>query len=274
MITLIREQYKKAFDSLEVREGFEEDTQRILRSFLAERKNMKNKKLITVLAAVILAAVLTAGTAYAAVRLLTPSQLAESFDDKPLAEAFASEDAVIINETKEAGDYNITLMGIVSGKNISEWDDVDKARSYVAVAVEHADGTPMTLDEDREVKITPLVEGYQPWFVNLFSLCDGGANGHITDGVYYFLYSFETLEMFADREVAFYIYSEGLAPSAEIFSFDEATGAIDYAPEYKGVKGKFPLTLDPSKADPKAAREHLESVGFVLNEDGSINLSE
>lgn len=271
---MMRQQYRKAFDSLDVREGFEAETERLLRAVMAERNSMKNKKLISVLVIAALVFVLAAGTVYAAVKLMTPSQLAESFDDKPLAEAFASDDAVIINETMQAGDYNITLMGIVSGKNISEWEDVDKDRSYVAVAVERIDGTPLTIEDNIGVQITPLVEGYQPWFVNLFSLCSGGANGYPTDGVYYFLYSFETLEMFADREVAFYLYSERMAPSAEIFSFDEATGEIDYAEGYTGVKGKIPLTLDPSKADPEAVRAHLESVGFTLNEDGSINIEE
>ncbi len=271
---MTRQQYRKAFDSLDVRDGFEAETESLLRAVMAERNSMKNRKLVSVLVIAVLMFVLAAGSVYAAVKLMTPSQVAENLYDKPLAEAFASDDAVIIDETMQTGDYNITLMGIVSGRNISEWGDVDEDRSYVAVAVERVDGTPMTSYYDHEIRLSPLVEGYQPWFVNIFSLCDGGANCLAIDGVYYYIFAFETLEIFADREVAFYAYSENLAPGPEIFSFDEETGEIDYAKGYTGVRGKISLPLDPSKADSEAVKAHLESVGFTLNEDGSINIEE
>lgn len=270
---MIKEEYKKAFDSLSTRMGFEEETEKLLCAVLAERNNMKSKKLITVLVAVILAVVLTAGTVYAAVKLLTPAQVAENFDDSPLAEAFNSDDAVIINETKRAGDYNITLMGVVSGKNLSEWEDIDEEFSYISVAVERIDGREITMETGIDIRITALIEGYQPWLVNIYSLSEG-ARGFIEDGIYYFIYSYEALEMFADREVAFYVYSGFLGPGSDIFSYDNETGKIDYNDSYTGVRAKFELPLDSSKADPQAAREYLENFGFTLNEDGSLNLDE
>ncbi len=271
MVILIREKYRNEFDSLTPRNGFEEDTIRLLREHQAERNSMKNKKLVTVLVSVILAVVLLAGTVYAAVKLLSPSQVAENIGDPQLAAAFESDDAVIINETKQAGDYNLTLMGIVSGKNLSGMDSIDTDYSYVCVAIERIDGTPLDVLDGIPINITPLVSGYQPWCVNLFSLSNG-AHGHVNDGIYYMLYGFETLEMFADHDVALYAYSGHMSPGAEIFSFDEESGAIDYQSDYTGVRAKFDLPLDAAKADPEAARQHLEASGFVLDENGRLIL--
>lgn len=271
MVILIREKYRKELDSLAPRRGFEEDTIRLLRGITAERNSMKSKKLITVLVSAILAVVLLAGTVYAAVKLLTPSQVAENIGDSILAEAFKSDDAVIINETKQAGDYNITLLGIVSGENLSGMDNIDTSYSYVCVAIERVDGTPLDILDGIPFNITPLISGYQPWCVNLFSLSNG-AHGHVNNGIYYMLYCFETLEMFADHEVSLYAYSEHMSPGVEIFSYDAESGAIDYQPDYKGIRAKFDLPLDASKADPEAARQHLEASGFVLDENGKLIL--
>ncbi len=268
---LIKSQYKKEFDSLSPRSGFEEETINLLRGAVAERNSMNSKKLITVFVSVLLAVVLLAGTVYAAVRLLTPSQVAEGIGDPKLAAAFESDDAVIINETKQAGDYNVTLMGFVSGRNLSGIDNIDTSYSYVCVAIERTDGTPLTIADGVDIFISPLVSGYQPWCVNLFSLSNG-ANGYVDNGVYYMLYTLETLEMFADREVALYVYSGRMAPGADIFSFNEESGAINYNPDYRGVRVKFDLPLDASEADPEAARQHLESFGFILDANGNLIL--
>ncbi len=272
MINLNKDSYKKSFDSLTARSDFESDTEKLLRSVLAERNNtMKSRKNIIVFASAILAVVLMAGSVYAAVALLSPKEVALNIGDPTLAAAFESEDAVIINETKQAGEYNVTLMGIVSGKSLSDWHDTDSSYSYVCFAIEKSDGTAMSITDDMGIQITPLIEGYQPWCVNLFCLSNG-ANGNLHNGVYYMLYSFETLEMFADHEVAFYVYSESHAPGSDTFSFDESTGKIDYHPDYTGARAKFDLPLDSSKADPEAARQYLTDFGFELDENGKLIL--
>ena len=87
-----------------------------------ERAHMdKNSNRIRVPAAALLAAlVIFAGSAtvYAAWKYLTPDQVAEVAEDLKLAEAFRGEDAVAVNEVQECGKYRITLLGIVSGKNL------------------------------------------------------------------------------------------------------------------------------------------------------------
>ena len=125
-----------------------------------ERAHMdKNSNRIRVPAAALLAAlVIFAGSAtvYAAWKYLTPDQVAEVAEDLKLAEAFRGEDAVAVNEVQECGKYRITLLGIVSGKNLSQYISTDYAgnlqdnRTYVVTAIENADGTkrPDTSDDD------------------------------------------------------------------------------------------------------------------------------
>ena len=57
----------------------------------------------------------------AAVRYLTPEQVAESFSDELLSKAFQTADAILLNETQEAAGYWIILLGMVSGEGLSEY---------------------------------------------------------------------------------------------------------------------------------------------------------
>ena len=79
------------------------------------------------------AAVVVAGSAsvYAAWKYLTPQQVAEINKDEGLVAAFQSEDAVAVGEVQECGDYRITLLGIVSGKNLSKYAGMDDTRTIM-----------------------------------------------------------------------------------------------------------------------------------------------
>jgi hypothetical protein len=59
-------------------------------------------------------------TAFAAWRLLSPKQVAEHLENKALAHAFESKDAIEINESVVSGGYNFTLLGIVSGEGLKK----------------------------------------------------------------------------------------------------------------------------------------------------------
>ena len=231
-----------------------------------------SKKYKIIIAAVVCALMMTI-TVSAAVMLLSPSQIADRLGDSSLSQAFASEDAVIVNESIQTGDYIITFLGMVSGRDISTYlagTDTSEEYTYAAVSVERADGGEIRQEDGCPVSVTPLVTGYQPWVVNLFSLANG-ANGYVENNVYYYLFSCNNLEFFADHEIALYAYT-GHAPSSEIFSYDAETGEIDYADGYDGVRAVFELELDSSKADPAKVRELLTEAGFMLNEDGSLKL--
>ena len=125
-----------------------------------ERENMgKYNNRIRIPAAALLAALVIfvgSATVYAAWKYLTPDQVAEVAEDLKLADAFRGEDAVAINEVQEYGKYRITLLGTVSGKNLSQYisedytGNLEDNRTYVVTAIENADGTkrPDTSDDD------------------------------------------------------------------------------------------------------------------------------
>ena len=141
---------------------------------------MKQKKLKTMAAAALSAAlILGIGslTIYAARKFLLPEHIAEEIKDPKLAAAFKSKDAVSINETQSYGGYDVTLMGMVSGKSISEFlvsdgNEVHDDRTYAVMAIEKSDMSPMPSTSDDSYSAffaSPLIEGLNPAFYNAFT---------------------------------------------------------------------------------------------------------
>ena len=110
-------------------------------------------------------------------------------------DAFQGKDAVSVNESQEYGGYRVTLLGAVSGKNISEYletDDqgqVEDDRFYAAVAIERTDGTPMpdTRDDaygEEPFYVSPYIKGLEPWNYGLMTM-GGGYSEFVRDGIQY-----------------------------------------------------------------------------------------
>ncbi len=261
--------YRKAMDALPFSPDFQERTEKLLRLSAqneAEKEPfaMKKKLFHKIAAAAAVLALLTA-SAYAAVKLLSPSQVAEFAQQPLLAEAFRSEDALVLNETVESGGYRMTLAGLVSGAVLDSWDqDVDRSRTYAVAALERLDGQP--LDQQSvslsDFILTPLVAGYTPWSVNNWTL-DAAVCGIAQDGVFYFLLDVQTLEMFADHTVYLAFY-EGGVPSREIFVMN-GDGSIQFAGDFAGPHALFTLPLDAGKADPAAVEAFIADSGFDLD---------
>ena len=239
-----RQNYRAAFDAVDFSPDFEERTLQKLAAMRHASEKEQNKmsmnrtKKITLLAAAAVA--LLAVTVSAAVLWLTPAQVAEELNDPMLAEAFQSEAAVILNETQTVGDYTVTLMGMVSGANISQWcADVQESRTYAVVSVVRTDGTPLT-EENYDVvpcgafTVTPLVSGY-------------------------YVLDTQSLEIFSDHTVYLALYEGFAAPSYERFSLAE-DGTVDLRDNVTGCM--FTLPLDTHTADPDAARAFVESTGI------------
>ena len=98
----------------------------IILSKAKERENMalgKNLKKFVPAAVLSAAVIATLGSvsAYAAWRYLTPKQVAEETEDEKLSQVFAGEDAVLVDETESYGGYDVTLLGITAGNNISDY---------------------------------------------------------------------------------------------------------------------------------------------------------
>lgn len=258
--------YRKAFDELSFSVDFQERTADLLRNrareLEKERTDMtisKTKKIAVLAAACIALLAVSVSAAYA---WLTPAQVAEEHDQPLLAEAFQGPDAIEINETVESGDFSITLLGLVTGRNLDVLNqDLEKDHTYSVLALRRLDGTPLENEtfDFSGYTMTPLVAGCSPAAVNNWTL-SAFAQGFAKDGVYYYLLDTQSIEMFADRTVYMAFY-EGFAPSNDIFTVAE-DGTIAFAEDFAGVQALFTLPLDPAKADRAAADAFVESTGM------------
>ena len=261
-----REDYRKAFDELSFSADFQKRTADLLRTrareLEKEHSNMtfsKPKKMAVLIAACI---ALLAVSVSAAMLWLTPAQVAQEHNQPLLAEAFNGPDAILLNETVESGDFSITLLGLVSGRNLDTLNpDLEKDHTYSVLALRRLDGTPLENEtfDFMQYTMTPLVAGTSPAAVNNWTL-DAGATGMAKDGVYYYLLDTASIEMFADRTVYMAFY-EGFAPNNAIFTVAE-DGTIAFAEDFTGVHALFTLPLDPARADRAAADAFVESTGM------------
>lgn len=259
-----RQDYRAAFDAVDFSADFEERT---LQKLAALRQASEKEQIIMPMnrvkktALLIAAAVaLLAVSVSAAVVWLTPAQVADRVEEPLLAEAFQSEDAIVLDESVTAGDYQITLAGMVSGEDLSVPTDYNgeiiNDRTYAVFRVARADGEPLT--DYPNLSYSPLVDGYHVRCVNAWTL-GTTTQQFIEDGGIYCLFDCRNLEMFADHPVRFAIYEGGI-PNTDLFSMAE-DGTISLRESVVGAL--FTLPLDESKADPAAAQAFVESTGLV-----------
>lgn len=226
-------------------------------------------------AAAIAAAVLCVSSisAAAAWKYLLPQQVAQHQSDI-LAEAFAGEDAVIVNEVQEIAGYRITFLGVVTGKGLSgsifsNGREIETDSTYTVVAIEHIDGSPMAHTStdaygDIEFFITPAIKGYDPVWYNAITLAAAGTGSAgymdvVEEGILYRLSECNNMEVFADREL-YLCVSESRFYDNQAYLFDGETGELSRNPEYGKVNALFSLPLDPAKADPAKAERILGAV--------------
>ena len=245
--------------------------QRILqRSEEAERMRKQNKKRIPAAACVACATLLLGSIGvFAAWKYLTPSEVAQEFHDEGLSAAFQGEDAIMVNETQEYGGYRITLLGIVSGKNLSQyamWDEdgnIKEDRSYVVTAIENSDGTPRPMVSDdaygeEQFCVSPLIGGLNPWEYNVITM-GGGYTEYIIDGIQYRLTECDNIEIFADRGLYLSV-NDGTFFENGAYHMDPDTGDITRNEAYSGVNALFRLPIDKNKADPAAAEAYIREM--------------
>lgn len=218
------------------------------------KKNYSIKRIVLIAAAVIC---LIGTTVFASYRLLGPKEVANALGDSKLAQYFEEQGNVF--ETATDGDYKVTVLGLASGENLSKfvsssWE-LFPERTYAVVAIEKADATAMTFDD--EILATPLIEGLSPWEYNIFTM-NGGYTADIIDGVLYRIIEFDNIEYFADTNVYMAVVSESFINN-KAYSFDEESGVIAPRDDYKGTNILIKLNLDKSKADPEKAAEYLKN---------------
>ena len=236
-----------------------------------EIKRMKKGKLSSIpRIALITATVLSMGsiTTFAAWKYLSPDKVAEVTRDSKLIEAFKSEDAITINEKQSYAGYDITLLGMVSGKNITAYvmednGEIKEDRTYSVVAIEKSDQTPMPSPSDEQYNevrflVSPLIKGYNPNEFNMMTM-NGGYIDIVEAGVLYRLSECDNIEMFANQDI-YLCVSEGTFYNQAAYHFDEATGEITRNEAFEGVNALFDLPIDSSKADEAAVAAYIQAM--------------
>lgn len=238
-----------------------------------EGKKMENKKwkrTAVTFGAIGLLCISSVGIT-AAVRHFNGKEIAEQVQDNKLALAFDSEDAISINETQKTGKYDITLLGMVSGKNLSDYEscangEVLSDRTYAVVAIEPSDGSKMPeKDKDgcnvgytNQFFVSPFIEGYNPNLYNAYYF-NGGATYFVKDGVLYWLLETDNMEVFSNHTIYLGV-TESLNTVGESYNYDEKTGKIEKKESYSGVNALFALPIDKSKGSDAAAEKYLKEL--------------
>lgn len=226
------------------------------------KKSTMNRSLRTAVAFVAAFAVITT-TAFAAWHFLSPSEVANRLKSPVLAEAFRSEDAISVNETKSQKGYDISFLGIVSGKGLTELDQtLNTDKTYAVVAIAKREGAmPDTRDEDYNSTpffVSPVIHEQKPWLYNIASM-NGGYSAFVVDGIMYRLIECDNLEMFADRGLSLIVSSTDFY-DVNAYDYDEVTGLITPNPSFEGVNLVFDLPLKKDNADFEKAQQYLDSL--------------
>ncbi|MBQ9608518.1 MAG: hypothetical protein IJV15_03630 [Lachnospiraceae bacterium] len=234
-----------------------------------KKETVSNRRHLPAAAAVTLAALMvTSVTAFAAHKFMSAKDVAKDLDDEKLAEAF-TDDEWNLNDMQSYGGYDISLIGLVSGKDISGHLVTTNGKlindnTYAVVAIGRSDGSPMpdvSSDEYNNLSflVSPYIEGYNPACYNVFSLKAGGYSEIVEDGILYRIMQVENIEAFADHTIYLGV-SDGTFYNDEAYIFDETTGAITRNDAYEGVNALFTLPIDSSKADAVKAAEIIDNI--------------
>lgn len=239
------------------------------REKMMEEKKRKTARIPALLMSTAVVLAIGSVSTYAAWKYLTPEQVAEEVGDNRLKEAFQSSDAVMINETQTYGDYQVTLLGLVSGTDIAGFlttpDEDDENQLYSVVAIERTDGTPMpeTSSDDygrERFFVSPLIRGYDPVWYNCATM-NGGYTDHVENGILYRISECDNVEIFADHELYLCVVDSTFYDN-KAYLYDETSGEIARNEAYTGLNALFSLPLDASRADPDAVAAYIE----MLNE--------
>lgn len=236
-----------------------------------ETRFMKKKTMRFSTAAAAACLILAFGsvTTFAVCKYLSPAQVADEMSDDKLSEAFKGEDAVLVNESQIFGNYKVTFLGVVNGKDISNypmWNGdgtLRSERSYVAISIERTDGTPMPDTSSEDYGTEPFfaslyVAGLNPAEYNCMSM-NGGYTEMVREGIMYRMLEMDNVELFADKGIYCGINS-GVFYDGNAYDFDAETGAIKRNEDYAGVNALFQVPVDTSKGNPEAAEAYLKKL--------------
>ncbi len=255
-----KEKYKEELSDIRFTEKFEENTVTLLmQAAEGKDKAFMNKtvnKMTKILIAAVLIIVILSSTAFAISKLLSAGEVAGHFGESQAAKSFDKQ-LIAVESVTDKG-YTVSFLGLVKGEKI-ESKNVKSDCSYYVVAVAAADGSPLSLIEGNPLGVSVIIEGYPAWKINSWSL-NTSANGMEEDGILYYLYDCEDLEIFADKNVYLAVY-EGMLPDIDTVTMN-TDGTFEFSEGYDGFRAMFRLSLDASKANPEKANEILREYLF------------
>lgn len=244
--------YKEQINNIVFDADFEKNTVELMKS-AAERKEKEfMKKPVKIVVAAILIIAVISVTAFAVSGLLSARDVAERFGESHVADSFVNQNYNA--ETVTDKGYTVSFLGVVKGERFED-ENVKADCSYFVVSVASADGSELSLADGNPLGMSVIIEGYPAWKINTWSL-NTNANGTEENGVLYYLYECENLEIFADKNVYLAVY-EGFVPGLDIINMKD-NGEFEFVKTYKGFKAMFRIPLDPSKANPEASDEILK----------------
>lgn len=232
-----------------------------------KKNSVKSWKHATAAAAAIAVTMVSSITAYAAWRYFSAKDVAAEIADNRLAQEFEQNNWMDECETQTYGNYDITLLGIVSGDEISshlsktDSGELDGDKTYMAVAIAHSDGTPMpdsSKTDEEQFYVSPYIEGLDPARYNA-SVLGGNNTLFVSDGIQYRLLETDNIECFADRKIYMGV-SEGEAYDDKAYVYDSVSGDISRNESYEGVNALFTLSIDSNLADQKRAAEVIAAM--------------
>ena len=232
-----------------------------------KKSSVKSWKHAAVAAAAIAVTMVSSITAYAAWRYFSAKDVAAEIADNRLAQEFEQNNWMDECETQTYGNYDITLLGIVSGDEISshlsktDSGEIDGDKTYMAVAIAHSDGTPMpdsSKTDEEQFYVSPYIEGLDPARYNA-SVLGGNNTLFVSDGIQYRLLETDNIECFADRKIYMGV-SEGEAYDDKAYVYDSVSGDISRNESYDGVNALFTLSIDSNLADQKKAAEIIAAM--------------
>lgn len=232
-----------------------------------KKNSVKSWKHATAAAAAIAVTMVSSITAYAAWRYFSAKDVAAEIADNRLAQEFEQNNWMDECETQTYGNYDITLLGIVSGDEISshlsktDSGEIDGDKTYMAVAIAHSDGTPMpdsSKTDEEQFYVSPYIEGLDPARYNA-SVLGGNNILFVSDGIQYRLLETDNIECFADRKIYMGV-SEGEAYDDKAYVYDSVSGDISRNESYDGVNALFTLSIDSNLADQKRAAEVIAAM--------------
>lgn len=262
--------------------------------FGKEGNYMKKRKLASMAAVAAVCILAVSTTAVAAVKYLSKDEIVSQIGYGGAGEAISGDETLEINDTLEAGDYRFKLYAAATKEELAGSgleDGLSKeGGTYVILAVERLDGTPMpdtSSDEYGNIEffVSPLIQGLEPWQYNMASM-GGSHSTTVKDGVLYRIIECDDIAMFADRRIYLCITDTAFYP-AEAYQYNEADGTITRNEDYGGINLLMDLPLDKERADEAKALVYLKELeeswksgpeeetvgeeGFILTECVPLN---